>query len=89
MEEFIILANRVLTGQEQNLYTNQNGAIIKTILLHNTSGAKTEATLKFDNITFKFPLEIDETRVLNNTVLTKTMTGQGNGINIHVTALQL
>lgn len=89
MEEFIILANRVLTGQEQNLYTNQNGAIIKTILLHNTSGAKTEVALKFDNITFKFPLEIDETRVLDNTVLTKTMTGQGNGINIHVTALQL
>lgn len=89
MEEFIILANRVLTGQEQNLYANVKGAIIKTILLHNSTGVKTEATLKFDGVAFIFSLEANETRILDNTVLTKAMTGQGDGINIHVTALQL
>ena len=89
MEEFIILANRTLTGQEQNLYTNANGAVIKTILLHNSAGIKTEATLKFDSVAFKFSLEADETKIFDNTILTKTMTGQGNGVNIHVTALQL
>lgn len=89
MEEFIILASRTLTAQEENLYTNASGAVIKTILLHNSTGVKTEATLKFDSVAFKFSLEADETRILDNTILTKTMTGQGNGINIHVTALQL
>ena len=89
MEEFIILANKTLIGQEENLYTNANGAVIKTILLHNSAGIKTEATLKFDSVTFKFSLEANETKIFDNTILTKTMTAQGDGINIHVTALQL
>ena len=89
MEEFIILANKTLTGQEENLYTNASGAVIKTIVLHNSTGIKTEATLKFDSVAFKFSLEADETKIFDNTILTKTMTGQGDGINIHVTALQL
>ena len=89
MEEFIILANKTLTGQEENLYNNANGAVIKTILLHNSTGIKTEATLNFDSVAFKFTLEADETRMLDNTILTKAMSGQGDGINIHITALQL
>lgn len=89
MEEFIILANKTLTGQEQNLYTDANGAIIKTIMFHNTTGNKTEATLKFDSVTFKFSLEADETRILDNTILSKEILGQGDGVNIHITALQL
>ena len=88
MEEFIILANRTLTAQEENLYTNASGAVIKTILLHNSTGVKTEAALKFDSVAFKFSLEADETRILDNTILTKLISGQGNGINIHITALQ-
>lgn len=89
MEEFIILANKTLTGQEENLYTDAKGALIKTIMFHNSTGIKTEATLKFDSVAFVFSLEADETRIFDNTILTKTMTGQGDGINIHVTALQL
>ena len=89
MEEFIILANKTLTGQEQNLYTDANGAIIKTIMFHNTTGNKTEATLKFDSVAFTFPLEANETKIFDNTILTKLISGQGDGINIHVTALQL
>ena len=89
MEEFIILANKTLSGREENLYTNASGAVIKTIVLHNSTGIKTEATLKFDSVAFKFSLEADETKIFDNTILTKTMTGQGDGINIHVTALQL
>ena len=89
MEEFIILANKTLTGQEQNLYTDANGAIIKTIMFHNTTGNKTEATLKFDSVAFTFPLEANETKIFDNTILSKVIAGQGDGINIHVTALQL
>ena len=89
MEEFIILANKTLTGQEENLYTNASGAVIKTIVLHNSTGVKTEAALNFDSVAFKFALESNETRILDNTILTKTMSGQGDGVNIHITALQL
>ena len=89
MEEFIILANKTLTGQEENLYANAKGALIKTIMFHNSTANKTEATLKFDSAAFKFSLGAYETKIFDTTILTKTMTAQGDGINIHVTALQL
>ena len=88
MEEFIILANKTLTGQEENLYTNANGAIIKTIMFHNTTGNKTEAALKFDSVAFKFVLEANATKILDNIIFTKKIDVQGNGIKIHITALQ-
>lgn len=87
MEEFIILANKTLSAQEENLYSNSKGAIVKTILLHNSS-SRTEATLKFDSVAFKFSLEANETKILDNIIFTKKIDVQGNGINIHITALQ-
>ena len=30
MEEFIILANKTLSAQEESLYSNSKGAIVKT-----------------------------------------------------------
>lgn len=87
MEEFIILANKTLSTQEENIYSNSKGAIVKTIILHNTS-AKSEATLKFDSVAFKFVLEADETKILDNIIFTKKIDAQGSGINIHITALQ-
>ena len=87
MEEFIILANKKLSVQEENIYSNSKGAIIKTIMLHNTS-AKSEATLKFDSVAFKFVLEADETKILDNIIFTKKLDAKGSGINIHITALQ-
>lgn len=87
MEEFIILANKTLSAQEENLYSNSKGAIVKTIILHNTS-TKSEATLKFDSVAFKFALEADETKILDNIIFTKKIDAQGNAINIHITALQ-
>lgn len=88
MEEFIILANKTLSAQEENLYSNSKGAIVKTIILHNTTGNKTEAALKFDSVAFKFVLEADETKILDNIIFTKKIDAQGDGINIHITALQ-
>ena len=87
MEEFIILANKTLSAQEESLYSNSKGAIVKTIILHNTS-AKSEAILKFDSVAFKFTLEADETKILDNIIFTKKIDAKGNGINIHITALQ-
>lgn len=88
MEEFIILANKTLSAQEENLYSNSKGAIVKTIILHNT-GAKAEATLKFDSVAFTFVLEANETKILDNIIFTKKIDAKGNGINIHITALQM
>ena len=76
-----------MSAQEENLYSNSKGAIVKTIILHNT-GAKSEATLKFDSVAFKFTLEADETKILDNIIFTKKIDTKGNGINIHITALQ-
>lgn len=87
MEEFIILANKTLSAQEENLYSNAKGAIVKTIILHNTS-AKAEATLKIDSVAFKFVLEAGETKILDNIIFTKKIDAKGSGINIHITALQ-
>ena len=87
MEEFIILANKTLSAKEENLYSNSKGAIVKTIILHNTS-TKSEATLKFDSVASKFALEADETKILDNIIFTKKIDAQGNAINIHITALQ-
>ena len=87
MEEFIILANKTLSAQEENLYSNSKGAIVKTILLHNSS-SRTEATLKIDSVAFKFSLEANETKILDNIIFAKKIDAQGNGINIHITALQ-
>ena len=88
MEEFIILANKTLSAQEENIYSNAKGAIVKTIILHNPS-AKSEATLKFDSVAFKFVLEADATKIVDNIIFTKKIDAKGNGINIHITALQI
>lgn len=88
MEEFIILANKTLSAQEENIYSNSKGAIVKTIMFHNTTGNKTEAALKFDSVAFKFSLEADETKILDNIIFTKKIDAKGDGINIHITALQ-
>ena len=88
MEEFIILANKTLSAQEENLYSNSKGAIVKTIILHNT-GAKAEAPLKFDSVAFTFVLEANETKILDNIIFTKKIDAKGNVINIHITAIQM
>ena len=36
MEEFVIIANQTLTNEEEVIYSNNRGAVIKTILLYAT-----------------------------------------------------
>lgn len=89
MEEFKQIAARSLTTSEQSLYSNSLGAIVKTILLCNSKTEESEATLTFDSVAFKFKLAAGETKVLNSPILTKAIKGTGDGINIHITGLQL
>ena len=89
MEEFKQIAARSLTASETTLYSSSLGALVKTILLYNSKGTESEATLTFDSVAFKFQLAAGETKVLSSPILTKAIKGTGDGVNIHITGLQL
>ena len=89
MEEFKQIAARSLTASETTLYSSSLGAIVKTILLYNSKETESEATLTFDSVAFKFKLAAGETKALSSPILTKSIKGTGDGINIHITGLQL
>lgn len=86
MEEFVIIANQTLTNQESVIYSNSKGAVVKTILLN--ASAQTEVILVFDDIPFSFLIE-KETTVISTPILTKKIKASGNGVNLHITGLQL
>ena len=89
MEEFIILANKTLSAQEENLYSNSKGAIVKTILLHNSNSEEKEVTLKLDSVTFLFTLNSKETKILSTPIVTNSIVAKGSAINIHISGIQL
>ncbi len=76
-----------LTDVEQTLYTNSLGMIVKTILLQDTTTNK-NATLIFDGVAFNFELN-EGTTIISTPIMVKSITGVGNGVNIHLTGLQL
>ena len=86
MEEFVIVANRVLTNEDQVVYSNSNGVIVKTILL--SAPTQKEATLVFDGVPFSFLVE-KETVVISTPILTREIKASGDSVKLHVTGLQL
>ena len=68
MEEFAIIANQTLTNEEEVIYSNSRGAVVKTILLN--APTQTEVVLVFDEIPFSFLIE-KETTVISTPILTK------------------
>ena len=89
MEEFAIIANQTLANEEEVIYSNNRGAVIKTILLFNSNNGETKATLTFDGVAFNYALSIDETHIINSPIMTKEIKAVGEGVNIHITGLQL
>ena len=83
MEEYKIIKATTLTESEQTLYSNTSGAVVKTIVLQTT-----KATLSFDGVAFNFELGSDVTK-FEGPVMTKAIKGSGNGVNVHITGLQL
>ena len=57
------IAAKTLTDTEESLYTNSAGAIVKTILLHNSNATEKEVTLNIDGVTFLFRLSTKETKI--------------------------
>ena len=88
MEEYKIIKATTLTEAEQTLYSNSSGVIVKTIALQSTNPTTTKATLSFDGVAFNFELGSDVTK-FEGPVMTKAIKGSGNGVNVHITGLQL
>ena len=86
MEDFVIIASQTLTNEEEIIYLNSSGAVIKTILLN--APIETEVSLMFDGIPFLFLIK-NETTVISTPILTRKIEAFGDGVNIHITGLQL
>ena len=86
MEDYKTVAT-TLADNEQTIYTNSNGMIIKTILLQSTTTNK-QATLQFDGVAFNFNLN-EDTTIISTPIMTKNIKASWTGINLHITALQL
>lgn len=85
----IRIAAKTLTDSEESLYNNSNGAIVKTILLYNSNSENKEVTLNFDGVTFLFNINSKETRIINSPIITNSIKAIGEGINIHISGIQL
>lgn len=89
MEEYKRIAATTLIEEEKTLYSNSNGAIIKTILMHNTTDNEIETALSFDGVIFLFKIAPKETSIVDKVILTNILKGKGNGVNIHISGIQL
>lgn len=88
MEEYKIIKATTLTEVEQTLYSNSSGVIVKTIVLQSTNPTTTKATLSFDGVAFNFELGSYVTK-FEGPIMTKAIKGSGDGVNVHITGLQL
>ena len=89
MEEHKRIAATTLTASETTLYTDSKGAIVKTILMHNTTSVEVEVTLSIDSVIFIFKIAAKETIIVDKAILTNTLKAKGNGVNIHISGIQL
>lgn len=83
------LAAKILTDNEESLYNNSAGAIVKTILLHNSNSEQKEVTLKLDGVAFLFTLNSKETKILSTPIVINSIVAKGAAINIHISGIQL
>lgn len=89
MEEYKRIAATTLTDIETTLYTDSKGAIVKTILMCNTTLLEVDVTLSLDSVIFIFKLGTKETLILDKSILTNSIKAKGNGISIHMSGIQL
>lgn len=89
MEEIKRIAATILTDTETELYNDVNGAVIKTIMIHNTDIAEKEVTLDIDSVIFLFKLNAGETKILDSPIVVNNLKAKGEKINIHISGIQL
>ena len=90
MEEFArLVAGSITVDEEVEVYSNTNGAIVKTIILYNSNADAKEITLNLDGVIFSFSLNSKETKIISESIVTNLIKVTGNGINIHISGIQL
>ena len=90
MEEFArLVAGSITVDEEVDVYSNTNGAIVKTIILYNSNADAKEITLNLDGVIFSFSLNSKETKIISESIVTNLIKVTGNGINIHISGIQL
>lgn len=89
MLEEIRIAAKSLGAAEEVLYANSAGAITKTIMMYNSTETEREVTLNLDSVTFSFKLVSNETRIINTPLVTNSIKASGEGVNIHISGIQL
>ena len=89
MEEYKRIAAVALNDTETTLYTNSNGAIVKTILMCNTAAEEVDVTLSLDSVIFIFKIAPKETVIVDKLILTNAVKAKGSGVNIHISGIQL
>jgi len=89
LEQIVRIKAITLTATEQTLYTNANGAVVRTIMLYNTNTTDTEITLNLDGVIFLFKLATKETKILDIHVVSNLIKATGLGINIHISGIQM
>ena len=89
MEEYKRVAAATLNDTETTLYTSSKGAIVKTILMCNTTSSEADVTLSLDSVIFIFKVASKETLIVDKAILTNAVKAKGNGVNIHISGIQL
>lgn len=89
MEEYKRIVEATLNDVESTLYTSSKGAILKTILMCNTTSSEVDVTLSLDSVIFIFKIAAKETLMLDQIIITNLIKAKGNGVNIHISGVQL
>lgn len=90
MEDFSIIYKGTLTDQDETLFNNAKGCVIKSILLYNTDGVQTvEVVLTFDEVPFSLELQPNEFKHMDIVMFTKEIIANGKDVNIHISGLQI
>lgn len=89
MEEYKRIVAATLNDVETTLYTSSKGAILKTILMCNTTSSEVNVTLSLDSVIFVFKLASKETMILDKSIITNSIKAKGDGVSIHISGIQL
>lgn len=87
MEDFSIIYKGTLTTQDTTLFNDTKGCIVKNLMLYNGQAQPVQVDLSFDDVLFIIELQANEFKKLDILPFTQKITGNGDGVNIHVSGL--
>ena len=89
MEEYVTINALTMSSSIETIYSNsKRGRLSKQSYFILQIQMLKKATLLFDGVAFDFEL-LNGTTIINTPILVKSIKGSGQGVNIHITGLQL